>query len=557
MAQGAKLSDAARREFEEIVGSRHISDDPAILSGYAWSCGVGKVPGDSKFAKFWPVVVVMPSTTEEVAAIVKCCIRHDLHFKAHSTGYGSMANVSSDRSISIDLRRMNQLEIVPEDRMAIIGPYATAGMLQAEALKHGMTCHIVGAGPAHSPLASATSLIGVGITSQGTSANMRNLLSWEWVSPKGDIVRGGTSGSDCGWFAGEGPGPGVRGMIRGFFGAGGGLGVFTRIGYKLYPVPLKGVLRDTGSLPQIGSEIPEHFGFHQVVWPDVECQREGTFQLLQDDLVFAMLRMPADHIGWTVTATNAEYIEKSEAGTLPEVAWTENDSSWTLLTVARSAEEHAWRTACLRDIVAASGGRFLKLDRQDEQVLFRNLFTSHYVPRVLRPASGITTSFGVLDSFHFLPRAIEAGETILKGQNQPGGHLTQGGKEEQWIWPQEGRYMWAENILQFDPAKEASRRAALHSLLDHFRESWANPVGHTALSVGPIADVTGARFGKAASYMRKVKNAFDPEDRSKSNEYVIAAMPAAVEKILPLARPIFASRPMLWLVSRMLAKSGI
>jgi len=306
MSKKMSLPAAVRSELERIVGARHVSTDQAMLSGHSWNTGVGKVPGAKKFADIWPIAVILPGSTEEVAAIVKCCLRHKLHFKAHSTGYGSMGNACSPETVVIDLRRMNTLEIDAKNRMAIIGPYATAGALQAEALKHGLTCHIVGAGPAHSPLASATSLLGVGVTSQGTSMNARNLLSWEWVTPQGDIVRGGTAGSGCGWFAGEGPGPGVRGMIRGFCGVTGGLGVFTKIGYKLYPVPVTGPQEPTGSLPQLGLRIPENAGFLHAVWPDWQSHRAASFELIDENVCFAMLRMPPDHIGWTVTRSNAD-----------------------------------------------------------------------------------------------------------------------------------------------------------------------------------------------------------------------------------------------------------
>src|SRR5437867_3200045 len=87
------LPSAIRHELERIVGAAHVSNDPATLSGYAWNCGVGKVPGDEKFATLWPMAVVLPGSTEEVAAVVKCCVRHKLQYRAHSTGYGSMSNV--------------------------------------------------------------------------------------------------------------------------------------------------------------------------------------------------------------------------------------------------------------------------------------------------------------------------------------------------------------------------------------------------------------------------------------------------------------------------------
>lgn len=552
-----ELPASVRREFEHILGAKHISTDPATMSGYAWNTGVGKVPGVKKFANVWPIAVVMPSTTEEVAAVIKCCLRNGLAYRAHSTGYGSMGGVMTPNSVSIDLRRMNQLQIIPEDRMAIIGPYATANALQAEALNHGLTCHIIGAGPAHSPLASATSLLGVGTTSNSTSANMRNLLAWEWVTPTGDIVRGGSAGSGVGWFCGDGPGPGTRGLIRGLFGTGGGLGVFTRIGYKLYPVTEKGQFEHTGRLPQIGTRIPEFSDIFQAVWPSWEQQRDASFELLQDDLAMALLRMPPDNIGWTITATNAEYVEKLQAGTLPPVAQAQHEKNWTIVTTSRSAHEHAWRTECVKDIVKRTGGHFLEIAQEHREVLYHAMVTSQYVPRVLRPASGITTSFGVLDSFHFLPRCIDLAQKALNGENQPGGDLTQGSSDEQWIWPHEGRYMWAENIVQFDPADEMSRQAGVRGQLSHYGKIWKEPCGMAAFALGPVADVVGERVGKAPGYGRKTKNYFDPDDNAKSMEYVIPRLPAAVEKYLPVLRPVVSSGPVVRMAARMIAKKGM
>jgi glycolate oxidase len=552
-----ELPASVRREFENILGPKYITTDPATMSGYAWNTGVGKVPGDKKFANAWPIAVVLPSTTEEVAAVVKCCLRNGLAYRAHSTGYGHLSGVMTSDSVAIDLRRMNQLQIIPEDRMAIIGPYATANALQAEALNHGLTCHIIGAGPAHSPLASATALLGVGTTSNSTSANMRNLLSWEWVTPTGDIVRGGSAGSGAGWFSGEGPGPGTRGLIRGLFGTGGGLGVFTRCGYKLYPVTEKGQFEHTGKLPQIGTKVPQFSEIFQAVWPSWEQQRDASFELLHDDLAMALLRMPPDNIGWTVTATNAEYVAQAQAGTLPPVAQPGNEKNWTIVTSSRSAQEHAWRTACVKDIVERTGGRFLEIAPDHREVLYHAIVTSQYIPRVLRPATGITTSFGVLDSFHFLPRCIDLGQQALNGENQPGGRLTEGCKEQQWIWPHEGRYMWAENIVQFDPSDELSRQAGVRGQVSHYGKIWKEPCGMVAFALGPIADLVGQRVGKAPGYGRKTKNYFDPDDHSRSMEYVIPRLPPVVEKHLPKLRPVLSSGPVVKMMAKVVAKKGM
>lgn len=247
-----KIPTHVYADLAAIVGEENISDDPAFLASHDWhDLGgtplvlQGKLPG----------AVIMPGSTEEVAAVVKACNRHGLPFKAHSTGFGGASGVATAGSLAVDLRRMNRLEIDAENRMAIIEPYVTAGELLAEAMRHNLMCHIIGAGPIHSPLASAAAFMGVGVPGNHTGNNARNLLSLEWVTPEGEIVRIGSSASEAGWFTGDGPGPGFRGMIRGITGTSGGLGIFTRIGYKLYPWAGPAKLEWTGQHPDRKSVV--------------------------------------------------------------------------------------------------------------------------------------------------------------------------------------------------------------------------------------------------------------------------------------------------------------
>ena len=266
--RSTRLTPAARRDFEAILGPRDVSDDPAIVAGYAWV--YGGLGGDSPerlISQIKPVAIVLPESVEEVQAVVKACIRHGLKFRAQCTGNGSWGNVASEGTIVIELRKMNKIvEIDARNQMAVIEPYVTAQQLQAETLKVGLTPYIIGAGWTHSPLASATSLMGVGPSGNHTSTNPRNMLGLEWVTPEGEIVRLGSVAGGSGWFAGEGPGPGFRGMIRGFVGAIGELGVFTRIGYKLHPWHGPTQLEHCGSNPQWGMRLSDTLRYYQVVW---------------------------------------------------------------------------------------------------------------------------------------------------------------------------------------------------------------------------------------------------------------------------------------------------
>src|SRR4030042_6856290 len=97
-------------------------------------------------------------------------------------------------------------------------PYVIGSTLQAEVMKVGLNTHMIGAGASCSPLASATSLMGMGADTIFMGQSTENLLAVEWVMPTGDILRTGSLGSGLGWFCGDGPGPSLRGIFRGVVG---------------------------------------------------------------------------------------------------------------------------------------------------------------------------------------------------------------------------------------------------------------------------------------------------------------------------------------------------
>lgn len=549
------ISDEAFAALQAAVGQRYASRDAAMLFSNCWNNALGthasqdRLPGPD----FVPVAVVLPSTVEEVAAVVKACKRHKLNFRALSTGWGNMGGVTRANSVSIDLRRMNRCEIDAENQMAVIEPYVTAGQLMAEAMKHGFTNHVVGAGATHSPLASATSFWGIGISGATTGHNGRNLLSIEWVTPEGEIVRLGSSGSDLGWFTGDGPGPSFRGMIRGFIGAAGGLGVFTRIGYRLHPWHGPKQLEFTGRHPQIGLKMDgTRMRYYQAVWSTWEGLQQAAFEFNAAAVTTVQLRMPPEHIALTITATNNEYYQQINADDMPAVSRQENGISWSILTTAYSDKQAAYNDKVVRQIVERTGGRMVEVEQEHEEVLARNLATSCFIPRVLRPANAATTSFGLADSFHLLPRTIEAGKALYADGDLAKKYLHTLSPEQNWTWPTERRWVWTENILGLGAGargKEGEQmRAGAHieALLyqDHLIET--RRCGVEAFLIGPGIDLSGPNWGPNAHlYSRKIKNTYDPQNRSDpfmnpAETLPIGGLYQVAKKVLfkPAMRPV-------------------
>ncbi|MFX1328365.1 MAG: FAD-binding oxidoreductase, partial [Promethearchaeota archaeon] len=232
------------KEFEDVVGEGNIDDGDVVTNVYAynWCTEIFNYMEGKEPIPFSPVpkAVVLPSTTEQVQKLIKLCNKYTLKFKAQSTGLGPWNQPSTDNCIIFDMRRMNKIVKIDEKNLyAVIEPYVTGAQLQVEVMKYGLNCHMSGAGPQVSPLASSTSMNGPGFTSPSTGYSARNVLAVEWVLPGGEIMKLGSYGlnNNPDWFHGDGPGPSLRGIMRGYSGTKSGLGVFTKVAVKLFPFP--------------------------------------------------------------------------------------------------------------------------------------------------------------------------------------------------------------------------------------------------------------------------------------------------------------------------------
>ena len=551
------IAPAAERELVEILGRRNVSDDPAIVAGYSWATSNGGMPSMQQLLPHRPLAIVLPSSTEEVQAVVKACVRHNIKFRAHSTGMGSFNAVTQEHVVGIDLRRMNKIvEIDARNQMAIIEPYVTAAQLQAETLKVGLTPHIIGAGWTHSPLASATSFGGVGPSGHHTGNNNRNLMAYEWVTPEGDIVRAGSAGAGAGWFSGEGPGPGFRGMIRGVSGAGGGLGVFTRIGYKLHPWEGPPVLEHRGVHPQLGIPLDNRMRIYQIAWDDWEGPKEAAFEFLNTNAPTGIFRVPPDHIGWTLYPTNRAFYEAMITDSMPEVARRENRCAWTLLCVSETDAEADWRERTIKAIAEKTGGRFVDVAPEHAEVFARNAVTACYVPRAFRSGPRqVLSSFGVYDSFNLLPEVMERAERIMAPYNETRKTLYGGGPEEFWMWAIEGRHFWAENIVNCDNDTDKSAGDGYAYVLESIDENDRRPLGVSSFMGGDLFAEMYGRYAGLNDWMAKVKWTFDPKG-SADGPYP-RGIKTPVTRIWPLARKIFFRFPwLLRLAMRMQTRNG-
>jgi len=364
--------------LEDIVGARNISDDPAVLDSYTYSLAHTAIHLGPFFNTYTPrgAVALMPGSTEEVQAIVKLCNKYRIRFKASSTFWSAQGYPSEDNTIQLDMRRMDQiLEIDEKNMFAVIEPGVIGATLQAEAMKVGLNTHIPGSGCSCSPLASATSYFGSGPSNLYGGNYYDNLLGVEWVMPTGEILRTGSLGSGSGWFCGEGPGPSMKGVFRGFLGAKGSMGVFTKCAIKLFAWPGPDKLPVEGVVPAYKVSLPDNFKAYTVAFPSWKAWADAAhmiwdtgigylahrqFNMFGRDLKYAMVKILTDP---TKTLGDLEQILED-----PEVQRVAKDSErdFQIVLVGMTQRDIEWQERALDEILARTGGWKVKAMNEPE-----------------------------------------------------------------------------------------------------------------------------------------------------------------------------------------------
>lgn len=531
------LSSEAYREFEAIVGVENVSSDPALLDTYAFQWLAELVRPEQSHFMPRPVAVIMPESTEQVQAIVRLCNKHKIKAKPISTGWYHWAAPikEEDDTLQIDLRRMNRILHIDEKNMyAVVEPYVICAQLQAEAMQLGLNINIIGAGASTSILASACAYAGMGPSSYWMGTNSDNLLGLEWVTPAGEIVRTGSLGSGDGWFCGEGPGPSVRGICRGWLGSRGGMGVYTKCAIKLSHWPGPPQLNVTGTVPAYRLPIPENFRVYTLAVPNWDAWADTYYKIYDNEIGYIFHRQfnlagadlgPAlwlTYIDDTKTLGDIqEMVKRDDIKELTE----ELRISFQFIMAGRSIRDIELQDKILDRILAETGG--WKVERFCEKDMAE--FTNIYLQRLGHKHMNFVWVGGYIGSWMqggtpdwvkgYVPIAIrglyrdaengllvQCGGDALMGC---GSSIAGGGSSG------------LEQFVSYDPHDRDSTTAAIRHMHDATKDAVSHgyPPGKEAwyVQVGQKDEEIWDALRKSSQpavyhFQRKIKQAFDPND---------------------------------------------
>lgn len=518
-----ELDENTYKKFVGIVGEKNVSKDPVITQAYAFNWGNELVNirrgNEPSMFVFAPLAVILPESTEEVQKVLKLIDEVGLKFKAHSTGLGPWNCVSSDDVIMIDLRRMDKIRKIDAKNMyAVIEPYVTGATLQAELIKINLNCHMPGAGPFVSPLASSTSMCGPGFTSESTGFSERNVLGTEWVLPNGELLKLGSLGLETksDWYCGDGPGLSLRGVMRGASGTKSGLGVFTAVAIKLYPYPCDTKWNITGYSPNYEFEIPDFMEFHIISYRNWDEVENALYRISEEEIGFMMYSTSSFAITALFSRNKAELMNTAaSAGSLKKPL--------VLLLCAKTKNELEYKRKVLSNVLEETNGKDLtasgKFVPRSQSYLeaLRSMLGFHGFI-----ASGaFQSSFGGIDSIGLSFQMVKLNIPVKKKYiNEKVLPNDQG--ESIWITSYEhGEYSHCEMPTMYDTNNPISRKAMVEyctecddlALKEHLNIPFF-------IEGDQMHDLWGSQVCNYNVWLRKIKEIFDPNNTSDSGFYI-------------------------------------
>ncbi len=526
--------------MQNIVGKKFANSDDYLLDNYAYQYLADlNTGGVSKFVNR-PICVVLPSSTEEIVKIVKFCNENSLQFKAQSTGWGVHNSVGKeDGVILLDLRRMNKiLDIDTKNMIAVVEPYVNSAILQVELHKLGLNCHIPGCGANGSQLASVTSMCGQGWTGISHGFSNRNILGVEWIMPEGMVCRIASWGSfetegksekeivASQWFLADGPGPSMRGVYRGYFGAFGGMGVFTKAAIKVYDWVGPKVLEFEGRSPTYSlkrNKIPSFTDVITVNWKDWEDFKEAGYLLAHSEICWALCRNAGFITALAVAPNNTEFYKNKIFQDLAHG----NDHELMILTMASNKREFEYQQKVLNYIIEKTNGKILEMTKIKplKAVAFMAIVkNSQNMRGVFRAGGGFHTSLGALGSWDWCVEGAKIGENLKQKAIYAGG-IVDDRADNVWGNPYEqGTFGHLEELFMYDITDQESRKAAVKYLESVVEAAKKYPLG-IGLGMGDMEGATPSDiFGPITSnfhiWMKAIKYEFDPNNTSDPGTYI-------------------------------------
>jgi glycolate oxidase len=453
--------------------------------------------------------ILLPGCAEEVQAIVKICNRYSIAYLPVISGVLPIAYARKAGTIILHLRRMNRIvEINETDRYAVIEPGVRHVQLRPELIKRGLSYTVASVGPGGSVLANFTSTSGDHHNQHGTSRANRYLLGVEWVTPTGELVRTGSLAAGGGWFCPDGPGPSLRGLIKGYSGSGGAMGIITRAAIGLDAFRGGNKVQAVGRSPKYAMRLPK------------ETNKVFVFKYADlDGLCRAMIDIGKVEIGFTVlkyfylpmallmTESANDFWEKWNDGLFKR----EMENPLIVYLSTWSPEEMAYEEKVLADIARETGG--VPIDPSIQSWFDDNLdffIIVSFLQRVLRLGGSWAPIKMSADSVRHIDDVGKAVSEFI-GEFTETGKIFDAPHDFQIIPMEYGRLAHIELLFMWDK-KDPDAAKNVRDFMRRSSETDLRHGYHASMpgSAPQMMAVQGPLYSNYHIWLQQIRDAFDP-----------------------------------------------
>jgi len=179
------ITDRFVSGLQQAVGSDFLKDDPASLDAYA---------ADALLIPHAPDLVVIPGTTQEVAAVARLCNEHrvPLVVRGAGTGYTGGA-VATAGGVVLSMERFNRIvEIDEANLLAVVQPNVITGDLQRAVERVGLFYPPDPASLEKSSIGGNVAECAGGPRAFKYGTTKRYVLALEAVLPTGEVIHTGS-----------------------------------------------------------------------------------------------------------------------------------------------------------------------------------------------------------------------------------------------------------------------------------------------------------------------------------------------------------------------------
>lgn len=505
------LPKVAYQSLKSVVGGEYISDDPAICEAYSrggWGKGIydmGNKP---------PACVILPKNTEEVQAIIRLANKYKFPFIPMGSFYIGYCAPNRPDTVMIDPKRMDKLEIDTKNMYAVVEPNVNYGQLQVEAMKRGMYIVIPFGGSQCSVLANHVSF-GIGGASYRQGGGNRRILGVEWVLPNGEILKlGSTAIRDDAFFWGEGPGPDLRGLLRGKAGHMGGLGFVTKMAIKLFSIPPCEPER-TGISPQTSYSLPANrFRWYVIIYPTAKQAIDAMYEIGAAEIGISLMRVPPLWRPLRRATSKHEFWKLWNDQVSAKIRESHPHVVRVTLVGFASQKQLEYEERVLKDIAEETGGQL----KQTYQSGAGDLFQMSYAGIAWRPTGAFMSEKLNMESIDHAYEVLRAG-TERKRSLIPG-LLIEDAEEVGDIWVIDfGHLACSEQTIYFDATEENYSKIADYEV-EIYKTDLSNRV--SPITMGWNHYLLGPMMGNYHLIMKKIQNAFDPNKVSNPPRFYIS-----------------------------------